>query len=61
MTTAEAIKHFGTQAELARQLDISDGAIAQWGEFPPKGRQFEIQALTNGVLKAEPKAPANAA
>ena len=53
MKTKEAIQHFGTAAELARSLDIFPAAVYQWGEYPPLGRQCEIEILTNGELRAD--------
>ena len=58
MTTAEAISYFGTAAELATALGIKPQAVYQWGDVPPLGRQYQIQALTKGKLKATPKAKA---
>lgn len=55
MTTAEAIAHYGTPAALAAALGIFPQAVYQWGEFPPLGRQYQIQTLTDGKLKATPK------
>jgi DNA-binding transcriptional regulator YdaS (Cro superfamily) len=55
MKTQEAISFFGTQSKLAEALAITDGAVSQWGEYPPRLRQLEIQALTDGQLVAEPK------
>lgn len=56
MTTNEAIQHFGSKAELARALDISNGAITQWGDEPPARRQRQMQRLTKGKLKISPSA-----
>lgn len=53
MKTETAIKHFGSAAELARALGINRSAVHQWGESPPVPRQFQIQVVTNGQLKAE--------
>ena len=55
MRTTDAVKHFGTQVELAKALGITEGAVSQWGESPPVLRQYQIQALTKGKLKAAPK------
>lgn len=55
MTTQEAVNFYGTKAEIAKALGIDKAAISQWGEFPPLGRQYEIQSLTKGKLKASPK------
>lgn len=55
MKTSDAVAHFGTAAELARRLDIRPQAVYQWGEYPPRLQQLEIQSLTLGKLMAEPK------
>jgi len=55
MKTQDAITYFGNQSKLAKALCITDGAVSQWGEYPPRGQQFEIQALTHGDLVVEPK------
>lgn len=52
MTTADAVSHFGTTAKLAAALRIKPQAVYQWGQEPPMGRQFEIQTITKGKLKA---------
>lgn len=53
MTTAEAVKHYGTQTKLAEALGIKQGSVAGWGEHPPALRQLQLQRITNGKLKAE--------
>lgn len=55
MTTQEAIAYFKTQTALARALCIRPAAVSQWGEYPPRLRQLELQQVTRGRLKAEPK------
>ncbi len=54
MTKDQAVKHFGTQVKLAEALRMSQGSISLWAEFPPPLRQLQIEALTQGALKAEP-------
>jgi transcriptional repressor of cell division inhibition gene dicB len=54
MTTAEAIKHYGTQTKLADALGISQSSVSEWREHPPALRQLQLQQLTRGRLKAEP-------
>lgn len=54
MTTDQAIKHYGTQVKLARALGITQSTVSEWGEFPPKIRQLQLQQITRGRLKAEP-------
>lgn len=46
------IKHFGSVANTASALGISNKAVYQWGESPPEGRQFQIELLTSGLFKA---------
>ena len=52
MTTKEAINHFGGVCKTATALKCSHSAVSRWKDNPPKGRQFEIQILTGGTLKA---------
>jgi DNA-binding transcriptional regulator YdaS (Cro superfamily) len=52
MTKDEAISFFGSASELARRLDIERSAISQWTEIP-EGRQYQIEVLTEGKLRAE--------
>lgn len=61
MLTKDAISHYGNQAKLAAALEITSGAISQWGEYPPRLAQLELEKMTKGKLKAEPKRPAKAA
>jgi hypothetical protein len=53
MTKKEAIERFGSSAELARALGITRGAVTNWGDEIPLGRQFEIEVITNGELRAD--------
>lgn len=53
MKTKEAISHFGTAIALAKSLGISKQSVSKWGEDVPQRRAFEIERITNGVLKAE--------
>ena len=56
MNTQDAIDHFGTIQKLAKALDIKHvQSIYQWNGKVPRGRQYELQLLTKGKLKAEPK------
>ena len=52
MTKQEILSHFGGVTKTAKALGCSHVAVSRWGNNPPKGRQFEIQVLTGGVLKA---------
>lgn len=53
MTTDEAVKHYGSQTKLATALDIKQGSVSGWGEFPPPLRQLQLQQITKGKLRAE--------
>ncbi|MBP4067118.1 helix-turn-helix domain-containing protein [Aeromonas sp. MaB10011B] len=54
MKKADAINFFGSAAELARKLNISEAAVSQWGDTIPQGRAYQIEVLTGGELKADP-------
>ena len=55
MKLSEAVAHFGTEAEMARQLGIRPQAVYQWGGKVPMARQYQIQLMTKGKLKAGPE------
>lgn len=57
MKKTDAINYFGSAAELAKKLNISEAAISQWGETIPQGRAYQIEVLTGGKLKADPIKP----
>lgn len=54
MNTDQAVSHFGSKRKLADALEISPSAVTLWGQVVPRLRQFQIQMLTCGLLKAEP-------
>lgn len=54
MRTSDAIEHFGSQAALARALNIKPPSVADWGDSVPPLRQLQIEALTGGKLRADP-------
>jgi DNA-binding transcriptional regulator YdaS (Cro superfamily) len=54
MRTEEAIRFYSSQSALARALGITQASVAGWGEYPPGGRQLQIEKVTKGKLKAEP-------
>ncbi len=54
MTKDQAIAHFGTQEALARALDMTQGSVSLWRDYPPPMRQLQLEALTKGALKSEP-------
>lgn len=54
MKTQEAIAYAGSSAALAELIGVTPAAITQWGDYPPDGRQLQIEKLTRKALKAEP-------
>jgi hypothetical protein len=54
MKTSDAINHFGSSTKLAHAMGLaSRQAVHYWGEYPPIPRQYQIEVLTNGALRAE--------
>ena len=53
MKKAEAIDHFGSPALLAKALNITVQAIWQWDEEVPLLRQYQLERITAGALKAD--------
>ncbi|MDP9511372.1 Cro/CI family transcriptional regulator [Pseudomonas protegens] len=49
-----AIDYFGSIPALAKALKITYEAVRQWGEEVPELRQYQLEKLTNGQLKAGP-------
>jgi hypothetical protein len=55
MNVQHLIRHFGSQANAALALNTSRQTISYWkAKGIPVGRQFQIQVLTGGILKADP-------
>lgn len=54
MRTEDAIRFYGSQSALARALGIAQASVAGWGEYPPGGRQLQLEKITRNKLKAEP-------
>lgn len=53
MKIDQAVKHFGSQAKLARVLDFSDSAISRWkerGEVVPFKTALKLNNITGGAL-----------
>ncbi|MBA1296589.1 Cro/Cl family transcriptional regulator [Pseudomonas lurida] len=55
MNRADAIKHFKGIAPLAKALGITYEAVRQWGEEIPELRQYQLELVTDGQLKADKK------
>lgn len=55
MTKLEALQYFdGNVSALARALDMDQSTYYSWLEYPPGGRQLQLERITGGKLKAEP-------
>lgn len=52
MTKKEAIEFFGSPAELAKAIGVKAPSIYSWGKLVPIGRQYQIEKITKGRLKA---------
>ncbi|ALU63132.1 Cro/Cl family transcriptional regulator [Pseudomonas syringae pv. lapsa] len=57
MTKIQAIKHFGSVSALAKALKVTYEAVRQW-DGVPELRQYQIERITGGALKAEQKSQA---
>jgi hypothetical protein len=55
MNMQDLIEHFGTQSAIAKALGTSDQVVSSWKvkNRIPLGRQYEIQILTAGKLRAD--------
>lgn len=53
MKTSEVIEHYGSKAAIAQALGISKASVTNWGDEPPAGRQYQLQIMTKGRLKAD--------
>jgi len=54
MKKSDAINYYGSAAELAKMLKITESAVSQWGDTIPQGRAYQIEVVTGGALKADP-------
>jgi len=53
MTLDDLIKHYGSQAEAARELGMHRQRVSRWAEGIPIEAQIEIEVATKGQLKAD--------
>lgn len=54
MTYDDAIKHFGSQAKLARALNVRQPSVYEWRERGiPLVRQYQIERITLGRLRVD--------
>ena len=53
MTNEEAIKFFGHRAIMAEKLGVTLHVTYRWDEQMPMLRQYQVERLSNGRLKAD--------
>jgi DNA-binding transcriptional regulator YdaS (Cro superfamily) len=53
MNYEQVLDHFGTQVKLAAALGITQPSVSAWGHTVPMRYQYQIEVITDGVLKAE--------
>lgn len=54
MYKKDVIAHFGSVKAVADALNIHGPAVSQWGEIVPRGKAFELAAISGGALKVDP-------
>lgn len=52
MTVQEAIDYFGGPTRLCRALGIRRAAVGNWHNGIPLLRQYQLERLTDGALRA---------
>lgn len=52
MKKNDAVKFFGSKANLASFIGINRSAVSKWADFVPTVWAYRIEKLTNGELKA---------
>lgn len=52
MRKEDVIHHFGSVGAVASALGITSQAVSLWPETVPLGRQYQVERLTDGQLKA---------
>lgn len=55
MLTKDVIKHFKGKAAVAAALGIEKPSVYGWGKIVPALRQIQLELITKGALKADPK------
>jgi hypothetical protein len=55
MRKEAVLAHFGGVVKTAKALGLKQPAVSRWSDPIPEPRAWQIQILTNGALKYEPK------
>lgn len=62
MKASDVITHFGGIPEAAKALGVTRSAVWQWlerkGDSVPENRQYQVEVVTGGALKADRPEPA---
>lgn len=53
MRKTDAVKHFGSEIDIARALNITKQAVNAWKSVIPWGSALELQHLTGGKLRRD--------
>lgn len=53
MLKKDVIDHYGSVSAIAESLGITPQAVSMWPEVVPLSRQWQIEILTSGSLKAD--------
>jgi hypothetical protein len=53
MRKSDVIEHFGSVKAAAKALGLTSQAVSMWPETVPKTRQWQIDVLTEGKLRAQ--------
>lgn len=53
MKKSDVIAYFGSRNKVAAALGITRVAVSTWPEIVPRLRQYELEELTGGKLKAD--------
>lgn len=60
MRKSDVIEYFGSVKAVANALELTSQAVSMWPETVPRNRQWQIDVLTEGKLKAQRERPAKA-
>ena len=53
MLTSTAVKHFGTQAGVAKAIGISRASVNNWPKVVPYDKARALEIVTYGALKVD--------
>lgn len=50
MKKIEAVRFFGSQRKIAKELGVSEQAVSLWGSVIPEKNALRLHQITNGQL-----------